>query len=150
MVLGLTLGKSKRKHSVTEEPPLSIRTSPSLPQLNPTTVNWPSDLVTDTNFTLDDSVSEKPTLGPGGNGYKGMSPPSLSRQTTRRTISFSKPFRRISATLGDMREKKESLASTQHPPSAFERATSIIGGGSPLRSKRRPQNVVPNFNIMIV
>ncbi|KAF8324756.1 Septin-domain-containing protein [Cantharellus anzutake] len=140
MVLGLTLGKSKRKHSVNEEPePVHLRASPSLPELNPTAVSWPSNLVTDTNFNLDDATSKQ----------NGNVRASLSRQSSGRTISFSKPFKRfsVSTTIGDAREKKDSMGSS-YPPSAFERAAGIIG--SPLRSKRRPQNIVPNFNIMIV
>src|SRR5258708_22961063 len=126
MVLGLTLGKSKRKDSITEEPPLSIRSSPSLPQLNPTTVHWPSDLITDTNFTFDDddatttfSISEKPSTGIGGNG--SSSPPSiLSRQSSGgRAISFSKSFKLISATLCDRCEEHASIVLTHSPHPSF-------------------------------
>lgn len=156
MVLGITLRRKRKDDAVTDDK-ASVVESPSLPNIAPTDLQWPSDLITDvpgeTNATAqpptESSSGREPIRQPGGP-----------------TLPYHRPFRKDSTTslktnvkprIGQDSPARSSIASIYvsmplpsfiRPPKDSAPPAAVVEKAT--RSKRRPPHIVPTFNIMVV
>ena len=114
-----------------------IRTSPSLPELNPQGIPWPEDLV-DINAIRDDEGQEAPGTPVTANG-------KVSFQTDNGTIPFHKPFRPSLGTKPGEHVPISSLYAS-HPPSSFDKK---VPPHSTTRYSQRRNRIPPTFNLMV-
>jgi hypothetical protein len=155
MVLGISL-RRKRREDATDDGD-SIIASPSLPDIAPTNLQWPSDFIAD---AAAEDTSLQPSDDAGSPGREPIRHPAAS------SIPFHKPFRKDSfqsnehddttkdASRDHGRPSIASMYATRPVPS-FTRPSksstpsSVVSAKLPTRSKRRVPHVIPTFNIMV-
>ncbi|KAG9315716.1 Septin-domain-containing protein [Chiua virens] len=134
--------KRPRANSASSAVPL--KTSPSLPSLNPQGIPWPENLV-------DVAVLRETPAVPEPHQYQGAVKSSLDHTP----IPFHKPSRLHSGQPSEAPNGKpskiSSLYPSPHPPSAFEnwRSPSSAGTATTRRTQRRTRTP-PAFNLMVV
>ncbi|KAG6377157.1 septin family protein [Boletus reticuloceps] len=122
-----------------------LKTSPSLPELNPQGIPWPENLV-------DVSVLRETPPVPEPHPYQGAVKSSL-HSFDHAPIPFHKPFRQSdqsSETPNGKPSKISSLYMSPHPPSAFETWRSPSSAGTTTRRTQRRGRTPPAFNLMVV
>lgn len=122
-----------------------LKTSPSLPELNPQGIPWPENLV-------DVSVLRETPPVPEPHQYQGAVKSSLS-SLDHAPIPFHKPFRFHSGQPPETPDAKASKISSlyisPHPPSAFENWRSPSSAGTTTRRTQRRNRASPAFNLMV-
>jgi hypothetical protein len=122
-----------------------LKTSPSLPELNPQGIPWPENLV-------DVSVLRETPPVPEPPPYQGAVRSSL-HSLDHAPIPFHKPFRFHSGQSPDTPDAKASKISSlymlPHPPSAFETWRSPSSAGTTTRRTQRRNRTSPAFNLMV-
>ena len=120
-----------------------LKTSPSLPELNPQGIPWPENLV---------DVSVLRETPPVPEPHQGAVRSSLN-SLDHAPIPFHKPFRFHSGqppeTPNAKASKISSLYMLPHPPSAFETWRSSSSAGTTTRRTQRRNRTPPAFNLMV-
>jgi hypothetical protein len=116
----------------------SIRTSPSLPELNSQGIlPWPEDLV---DLAAIQQQNPQSDVGPPQGAAK------ISFQRDRGPISFHKPFRPSTEEANDGTRKPTVLFMPKNPPSAFDKTVRPL---SAARYSQRRARIPPTFNLMV-
>jgi len=136
--------KRPRANSASSDAPL--KTSPSLPELNPQGIPWPENLV-------DVAVLHETPPVPEPHPYQGAVRSSLN-SLDHAPIPFHKPFRFHSdqspETPNAKASKISSLYMSPHPPSAFETWRSPSSASATTRPRTQRRNrTPPAFNLMV-
>ena len=127
----------RRKPKKVQDTP-SIRTSPSLPELNSQGIlPWPEDLV---DLAAIQQNPQSDVVPPQGAA-------KISFQRDQGPISFHKPFRPSTETASDGTRKPTVLFMPKTPPSsAFDKT---VRPSSAARYSQRRARIPPTFNLMV-
>lgn len=122
-----------------------LKTSTSLPELNPQGIPWPENLVDASLLREIPPIPEPPP-------YQGAVRSSL-HSIDHAPIPFHKPFRVHSGQSPETPNAKASKISalymSPHPPSAFETWRSPSSAGTTTRRTQRRNRTSPAFNLMV-